>query len=153
GGFVVVLCPQPGRDLVAHTSSLRLMLEAGLHAQPGMDALRLQVLHEIMAPARLASLLHGGGIVPLAPDHRGGADVAWLPMWDVGKEALTAYWLTPVTMSHGSQIPVYETSWMETRVHSDTDFLAFDIANLARMTAEADRCLTAGLHCLAGYSV
>ncbi len=48
---------------------------------------------------------------------------------------------------------MYDARWMETRVHSDVDFLALDIANLARMTQEAQLSLDAGLHCLVGYSV
>jgi hypothetical protein len=76
-----------------------------------------------------------------------------VPIWDVTKEALTTYWLTPVVTVEGSSMAAYDPAWIAPRLHRADNFLSMDLTNMGHVVEKTQHSIDAGLRCSLSYSV
>ncbi len=80
--------------------------------------------------------------------------LAVLPVWSVGQEAITGYWITPEQVGRPVGHFAYDPAWAETGWHrDDKDFLELDLRILAKAVAEIQECLQKNRRCLVGFTV
>ncbi len=153
-GFLVIFAADEQRNFEAESATIQDALNAFYLGEEATRALQAKVTHERVGPHGMVHLLGGGSAAVAAPvADTGRHEFAFLPVWDVLKEAITGYWIAPV-FGEGAPSPYgYDAGWADSRVHSSTDYLALDLAIVSRMKEEAERCLAAGHRCLVNYSV
>lgn len=153
-GFLVIFAAGEGRDFAAESATIHQALNAFYLGEDATRALRAKVTHERVSPHGMVHLLGGGHAAAAAPVATTDKhEFAFLPVWDVLKEAITGYWIAPIYQEENLRPYGYDTSWAETRVHSSAEYLALDLAIVRRVKEEAERCLAGGHRCLINYSV
>jgi hypothetical protein len=159
-GFLIVFAVKPDRDPAREAEMVRDALNGFYLGQEDLTSLRAHVEHKAVESASMAALC---GAAPAAlqakskpevtPKPEAKAETVFLPVWVVPQEAVTGYWLVPLSAANGKPWLGYDDVWLKTGAHHPQDFLARDLSILERAIAETERCMTNGQRCLVGYTV
>lgn len=151
--------------MLASAPEIIVLLNQSFETDARIDALRHAINDEFgsfgalmteratVNAAQLAALLSGDE--PSAETQADGVrpEAMWMPVWDVRKEALTSYWLTPVISATSSPVAAYDRSWALSRAPRAADFLGIDLGNAAQVVEQAERSFDANLQSSLSYSV
>jgi hypothetical protein len=147
-GFLIIYSEASDRDFESESAALRAALNKFFLGRSQTERLRAHVTHKRVDSGGLMRLMSDP-----APPQDAKHELTFMPVWNARQEAVTGYWLAPYYRAGGQRHFGYDQAWAETRIHSEADYLALDLAIAARAAEEAERSLASGRRCLIGYSV
>jgi hypothetical protein len=169
-GFLVIYAEPDGAP--EKCQALQFDLNTFYLGEESTSELHADIKHERLEPAALterlsapASSFTGGAVSAVANEPDAASEpeaqptaaelpLTVLPVWSIGKQALTGYWIAPEQPNRTVGRHGYDPSWAETGWHrEDKDFLELDLRILARAIADLKACLGSGRKCVVGYSV
>lgn len=168
-GFLILYEQRPGRDFAAERRAVQAELNQFYLGEEATQRVRVEVNRTTLDPEQLlrsvsappdaepsapAIAAQTPAPAPIAAEPRSAQlPLALLPIWHVTAEALTAYWLTPLS-GHGAQRqPGYSEDWLATGSSYGADFLDLDLALLREAVNDAQFSLANRRRCLIEFSV
>lgn len=153
-GFLVVYAEAEGAP--QKSRALQTDLDAFYLGDEDTHGLSVEVRHErLRAHDLMARLNRWGAMWPVeAPMAPADIPLTVLPVWSVGQQAVTGYWIAPDQKGRNVGRYSYDPSWVETGWHREHKaFLDLDLRILERAVADIQACLKGNRRCLVGYSV
>jgi hypothetical protein len=155
-GFVVIYADADGQE--AKREALQNELNAFYMSDETTKPLSANIQGASFGPDMLIEQLRKPDPTPFweiaKPMTAAELPLSVLPVWSVGQEAVTGYWITPEQVGRPVGRFAYDPVWAETGWHrEDKDFLELDLRILAKAVAEVQACLQKGRRCLVGYTV